>query len=82
MVDTNLLSAFTKRWHLKMSPFHVSFDEMMITLYDGACLPHIAMIVDFYDQPLGVNEEGAVALVEELFGISFCEVWSETNHKP
>jgi hypothetical protein len=62
-----------------MSPFHISFDEMMTALYDGACLPHIAMTADFYDQPLSVNEEGEVTLVEELFGISFCEVGAETN---
>jgi len=79
MVDANLLSAFVERWHPETSSFHMPFGEMTITLYDVACLLHIPIKGDFYDQPPSVSEEGAAALAEELLGVTYDEARAETT---
>lgn len=39
-IDTNLISSFVERWHLKTSSFHMLFSEMSITLDDVSCMLH------------------------------------------
>jgi len=78
MVDANLLSAFVERWHLETSSFHMPFGEMTITLYDVACLLHLLVRGEFYDQPSGLSEEGAARLVVDLLEVSYDVAKAET----
>jgi hypothetical protein len=78
MVDANLLSAFVERWHPETSSFHMPFGEMTITLYDVACLLHVPVRGDFYDQPSGLSEEAAARVAVDLLGVSYDVAKAET----
>ncbi|KAI5389413.1 hypothetical protein KIW84_074892 [Lathyrus oleraceus] len=68
-IDTNLVSAFVKRWHLETSSFHMSLGEMNITLDDVSCLLHLPIRGIFWS-PQDVTEEVAVELPVDYLGVS------------
>lgn len=61
-IDTNLVYAFVERWHSETSSFHMSFDEINITLDDVSCLLHLSIRGVFWS-PRDVTEEVDVELV-------------------
>ncbi|GAU24004.1 hypothetical protein TSUD_328060 [Trifolium subterraneum] len=79
-VDPQILSAFTERWHLETSSFHMPFGEMTITLDDVACLLHIPVRGIFYT-PVPVSMEEVAALATELLGVPYEEAYLETSRQ-
>jgi len=51
---------------------------MTITLYDMACLLHIPVRGEFYDQPSSLSEEEAARVVVDLLGVSYDVAKAET----
>ncbi|GAU10811.1 hypothetical protein TSUD_424470, partial [Trifolium subterraneum] len=80
LVDPQLLSAFTERWHPETSSFHMPFGEMTITLDDVACLLHIPVRGIFYT-PVPVSMEEAAALATELLGVPYEVAYLETSRQ-
>ncbi|GAU21804.1 hypothetical protein TSUD_176490 [Trifolium subterraneum] len=79
-VDPQLISAFTERWHLESSSFHMPFGEMTITLDDVVCLLHIPVRGVFYT-PVPVSMERATALAAELLGVPYEEAFIHTSQQ-
>ncbi|KAI5395778.1 hypothetical protein KIW84_062093 [Lathyrus oleraceus] len=77
-IDTNLVSAFVKRWHLETSSFHMPFGEMSITLDDVSCLLHLPIRGIFWS-PQDVTEEVAVELDVDYLGVSQGEAQSHVR---
>lgn len=52
MLDTPLLTAFVERWHKETSSFHLSFEEMIVTLDDVFSLFHLLIADRFWTTPV------------------------------
>ncbi|PNX77690.1 hypothetical protein L195_g033659 [Trifolium pratense] len=69
MLDPYMITAYVERWHPDTSSFHMSWSEMTITLDDVlCCLLHFPILGKFYTPPSCINDEGDVALAEQLLG--------------
>ncbi|CAK8566493.1 unnamed protein product [Lathyrus sativus] len=68
-IDTNLVSAFAKRWHLETSSFHMMFGEMTITLDDVSCLLHLPIRGVFWS-PQDISEALVVEWAVDYLGVS------------
>ena len=55
--DRGLMSTFVERWHKETSSFHLSVEEVTITLGDVASLLHFPITCVFHDfEPLHVDD--------------------------
>nr|XP_004512808.1 protein MAIN-LIKE 1-like [Cicer arietinum] len=77
MIDNNPISAFVERWHSETSSFHMSFDEMTITLDDVANILGLFIMGEFYS-PTDVDRVTTCNLVVTLLGVTTTEIWEET----
>lgn len=65
-VDHGLLIAFSERWHVETSSFHLPIGEMTITLDDVSCLLHIPIDGHLLFHESLTVAEGAEYLVQYL----------------
>ncbi|MCI07389.1 serine/threonine-protein phosphatase 7 long form-like protein [Trifolium medium] len=82
MSNPHLITAFVERWYPDTLSFHMSWGEMTITLDDVfGCLLHLPIWGKFYTPPSCMNDEGDVALAEQLLGVPYHHARDETRNQ-